>query len=267
MASAHSNSPSHTQLQAPQSLLNKVALITGAGQGVGQGIALALAEQGARIAVAGRTPAKLQHTCDLIRERGGEALALTCNVLEAAHLEPLVQQVLDGFGRLDILVNNAQEMCLGNLLELSDEQLERGWQSGPMATLRLMKLCYPHLKNGGCIVNLASTAAKRWDSSGYGGYAAVKEAIRALTHSAACEWAKDGIRSNVILPLAASPGLQWWMDNNPAESQAFIRSLPMQRVGDCEQDIGRFVALLCSDQCAYINGQSIAIDGGQAYMG
>jgi NAD(P)-dependent dehydrogenase (short-subunit alcohol dehydrogenase family) len=249
------------------SLQNKVALITGGGQGVGQGIALALADAGARIAVAGRTREKLQRTCDLVRERGGEAIAVTCNVLHAGELEAAVNQVLDAFGQLNILVNNAQEMCLGSLLDLPEEQLERGWQSGPMATLRLMKLCYPHLKNGGCIVNLASTAAKRWDSSGYGGYAAVKEAIRALTHSAACEWAKDGIRSNVILPLAASPGLQWWMDNNPAESSAFIRSLPMQRVGDCEQDIGRFVATLCSDHCAYINGQSIAIDGGQAYMG
>ncbi|RLU04229.1 MAG: SDR family oxidoreductase [Ketobacter sp.] len=251
----------------PISLNNKVALITGGGQGVGQGIALALADAGARIAVAGRTPEKLHQTCDLIRERGGEAIAITCDVLEADDLENAVNQVLSEFGQLNILVNNAQEMCLGSLLDLPEEQLQRGWQSGPMATLRLMKLCYPHLKNGGCIVNLASTAAKRWDSSGYGGYAAVKEAIRALTHAAACEWAKDGIRSNVILPLAASPGLQWWMDNNPAESSAFIRSLPMQRVGDCEQDIGRFVATLCSDHCAYINGQSIAIDGGQAYMG
>ena len=249
------------------SLSDKVALITGAGQGVGQGIALALADAGARVAVAGRTLEKLQHTCDLIRERGGEAVPIACDVLNAAHLENTVHQVVSEFGQLNILVNNAQEMCLGSLLELPEEQLERGWQSGPMATLRLMKLCYPHLKSGGCIVNLASTAAKRWDSSGYGGYAAVKEAIRALTHTAACEWAKDGIRSNVILPLAASPGLQWWIDNNPAESSAFIRSLPMQRVGDCEQDIGRVVATLCSDHCTYINGQSIAIDGGQAYMG
>ena len=260
---------STADLQTPlhQSLHAKVALVTGAGQGVGQGIALALADAGAYIAVAGRTPEKLQHTCDLIHERGGQAMAITCDVLNAVDLERIVPEVINEFGQLNILVNNAQEMCLGTLLDLPEEQLERGWQSGPLATLRLMKLCYPHLKGGGCIVNLASTAAKRWDSSGYGGYAAVKEAIRALTHTAACEWAKDGILSNVILPLAASPGLQWWMDNNPAESSAFIRSLPMQRVGDCEQDIGRFVAMLCSDQCAYINGQSIAIDGGQAYMG
>lgn len=248
-------------------LKNKVALITGAGQGVGQGIALAMANAGVRVAVAGRTLDKLQHTCELIQERGGEAIAIQCDVNQAESLEQTVATTVNQFGTIDILVNNAQEMCLGSLLELTEAQLDAGWQSGPKATFRLMKLCYPHLKGGGCIVNLASTAAKRWDSSGYGAYAAVKDAIRALTRAAACEWAKDGIRSNVILPLASSPGLQWWIENNPDESRAFIRSLPMQRVGDCEQDIGRFVVSLCSEHSAYINGQSIAIDGGQAYMG
>jgi NAD(P)-dependent dehydrogenase (short-subunit alcohol dehydrogenase family) len=130
-----------------------------------------------------------------------------------------------------------------------------------------MKLCYPHLKGGGCIVNLASTAAKRWDASGYAAYAAVKEAIRALSRGAACEWADDGIRTNVILPHAKSPGLEWWIENNPEESAAFIATIPMRRVGECEEDIGRFVATLCSDDCAYVNGQSIAVDGGQAFMG
>ncbi len=130
-----------------------------------------------------------------------------------------------------------------------------------------MKLCQPYLKNGGCIVNLASTAAKRWDSSNYGAYAAVKDAIRALTRAAACEWAKDGIRTNCILPLARSPGLDWWIENNEKEASYFINSIPMKKVGDCESDIGNFVATLCSDACAYVNGQSIAVDGGQAFMG
>lgn len=249
------------------SLKGKVALITGAGQGVGQGIALAMAESGATIAVAGRTLDKLELTCDLIKERGGIATPIQCNVMSAESLQNAVSETVKQLGTIDILVNNAQEMCLGSLLDLSEEQLDAGWESGPKATFRLMRLCYPYLKGGGCIVNLASTAAKRWDSSGYGGYAAAKEAIRALTRAAACEWGKEGIRSNAILPLASSPGLQWWIENNPKESQAFIRSLPMQRVGDCEQDIGRFVAMLCSDHSAYINGQCIAIDGGQAFMG
>lgn len=249
------------------SLQNKVALITGAGQGVGQGIALAMAQHGAIIAATGRTLEKVEHTCELVKERGGKCLALHCNVKDAKSLDNTVDAVIAEFGRLDILVNNAQEMCLGSLLEMSDETFEAGWKSGPQATLRLMKLCQPYLKNGGCIVNLASTAAKRWDSSNYGAYAAVKDAIRALTRAAACEWAKDGIRTNCILPLARSPGLDWWIENNEKEASYFINSIPMKKVGDCESDIGNFVATLCSDACAYVNGQSIAVDGGQAFMG
>jgi NAD(P)-dependent dehydrogenase (short-subunit alcohol dehydrogenase family) len=244
-----------------------VALITGAGQGVGQGIALAMVDQGARIAVTGRTLSKLEQTCALIAQRGGEAVPIQCDVKQLASLERCVEQVIAAFGTVDILVNNAQEVPLGKLDEVTDEIFEAGFASGPQATLRLMKLCRPHLAGGGCIVNLASTAAKRWDASGFGAYAAVKEATRALTRAAACEWAAQGIRSNVILPHATSPGLKWWIENCPEEAQEFIASIPMQRVGDCEGDIGKFVAVLCSDDCAYVNGQSIAVDGGQAYMG
>jgi len=248
-------------------LKGKVALVTGAGQGVGQGIALALATEGAKVVAIGRTLAKCEKTAELIAERGSEALALECDIKELASLEAAVEATVEKFGTIDILVNNAQEVPLGTLHSVTDEAFEAGWLSGPVATLRLMKLCHPHLQGGGCIVNLASTAAKRWDASGYSAYAAVKEAIRALTRGAASEWAADGIRTNVVLPHAKSPGLEWWIENNPEESAAFIATIPMRRVGECEEDIGRFVATLCSDACAYVNGQSIAVDGGQAYMG
>ena len=130
----------------------------------------------------------------------------------------------------------------------------------------MMKLCYPHLKGDGVIVNLASSAGKRWDMSGYGAYAATKEAIRSLTRAAACEWGPDGIRTNVIMPHAKSPGLAWWIENKPEEAAEFIQSIPQRRVGDCEQDIGRFVALLCGEGSAYVNGQTIGLDGGQALI-
>lgn len=249
-------------------LLNgKIALVTGAGQGVGQGIALALAAEGASVAVTGRTREKLEATCRLIEERGGQALPVVCDVKSAESLDQCLQAVLAQFGTVDILVNNAQEVPLGTLHQVTDESFAAGWESGPLATFRLMKLCYPHLKGGGCIVNLASSAGKRWDMSGYGAYAATKEAIRSLTRAAACEWGPEGIRANAILPHATSPGLAWWIENNPEEAEEFIASIPQRRVGDCEQDIGRFVALLCSDGSAYVNGQSIALDGGQAFLG
>ena len=245
----------------------KVALVTGAGQGVGQGIALALAGAGAKVAVTGRTLAKLEGTCREIKQRGGTAIPLVCDVKSADSLEQCVAGVVSKFGGINILVNNAQEVPLGTLAQVSDESFLAGLESGPLAVFRAMKLCYPHLKGDGCIVNLASSSARRWDMTGYGAYAATKEAIRSLTRAAACEWGADGIRTNAILPLANSPGMAWWMEHKADEAAQFLDSIPLGRVGDCEQDIGRFVVLLCSDASSYINGQSIGVDGGQALVG
>ncbi len=244
----------------------KSAIVTGAGQGVGQGIALALAKHGARVAAMGRTLSKLEETCHLIEKRGGVALPLEGNVKQPDDLARCVDRTVETFGGIQILVNNAQEVPLGPLSSVTDESLEAGWQSGPLATFRMMKLCYPHLKGDGCIINLASTAARRWDAANYGAYSAVKEAIRALSRAAASEWGGEGIRTNVILPHAKSPGLVWWMEQNPEEAAAFVATIPMGRVGECERDIGEFVAFLCSKAAGYVSGQSIAIDGGQAYM-
>jgi meso-butanediol dehydrogenase/(S,S)-butanediol dehydrogenase/diacetyl reductase len=244
-----------------------VALVTGAGQGVGRGIALAMAAEGAAVAVAGRTASKLERTCAEIRERGGRAVPIQCDVKQAESLERCVRTVLDTFGRLNILVNNAQEVALGPLMTVSDEAFNAGWESGPLATFRLMKLCYPYLKGGGSIINLGSTSAMRWDFAYYGTYACVKEAIRSLSRAAACEWAKDGIRVNTILPCADSPALMDWMGTSIAgDRDAFLRSIPLGRVGSCELDIGRFAVLLCTDGAGYVTGQSIAVDGGQAYL-
>ncbi len=248
-------------------LEGKVALVTGGGQGVGQGIALALAAEGAHVAVAGRTLATLEQTCEQITQRGGRAVAVTCDVMDAGDIERCVSEVVDAFGGLNILVNNAQIVPLGRILEVTDEEFGKGLDSGPVATLRLMRACYPHLKGDGAVINLASSAAVRWDASGYGHYAATKEAIRALSRGAACEWGPDGIRVNVIAPHALSPGLRGWMEACPEEAAAFVRSIPLGRVGDCEDDIGRTVAFLVSDHARYLTGATIPLDGGQAYWG
>jgi meso-butanediol dehydrogenase/(S,S)-butanediol dehydrogenase/diacetyl reductase len=245
----------------------KVALVTGAGQGVGQGIAFALAAEGAAVAVTGRTASKVEATCKQIESRGGRAIAVACNVKSAKDLATTVDRVVRELGGLQILVNNAQEVPLGPLDGVSDEEFTAGWESGPLATFRLMKLCHPHLKGDGSIVNLGSSSAMRWDMSNYGCYAAVKEAIRSLTRAAACEWGAEGIRTNAILPLAKSPALGDWIATRPEESAAFLATVPMRYAGDCEDDIGRFVALLCSEGSRYVNGQFIALDGGQAHLG
>jgi NAD(P)-dependent dehydrogenase (short-subunit alcohol dehydrogenase family) len=247
-------------------LSGKTAIVTGAGQGVGQGIALALARHGAKVACMGRTRSKVEETCQLIRGRGGVALPVEGNVKDAGDLKRCVDEVVDAFGGIQILVNNAQEVPLGPLEGVTDEAFTAGWESGPLATFRMMKLCHPHLKGDGCIVNLASTASRRWDAANFGAYAAVKEAVRAVTRAAASEWGGEGIRANVILPHAKSPGLEAWIEANPEEAAAFVATIPMNRIGECEEDIGEFVAVLCSKSSAYVSGQSIAVDGAQAYM-
>ncbi|MBP8925396.1 MAG: SDR family oxidoreductase [Pseudomonadales bacterium] len=244
----------------------KVALITGAGQGVGRGIALALAAEGARLVVAGRTEGKLLQTVAEIERRGGTATAVVCDVMIAADIERCVRAAVDAFGGIDILVNNAQVVPLGHLLGISDEHYQEGMDSGPLATLRFMRACHAYLKGGGCIVNLGSSSAIRWDPSGYGAYAAAKEAIRALTRTAACEWGGDGIRVNCILPLAMSPSMDGWIASRPKEAQALFRTIPLGRVGDCEADIGRAVVFLCGPDASYITGHSLPLDGGQALM-
>ena len=247
-------------------LSRKVALITGAGQGVGQGIALALAAAGAKVAVTGRTLAKLEATCVLVAERGREALAIEGNVKDAASLADMVAQAVTRFGGLDILVNNAQEVPNGKLLDVTDEAFLAGFESGPLASFRLMKLAHPHMvaRGGGVVINLASSAGIRWDMSGYGAYGAVKQATRVLTRAAAAEWGRQGIRVLTIAPHAESPGLKWWVANNPEEAEAFFRTIPLGRIGQLEGDIGRAVAALCSSDMAYLTGATIPLDGGQA---
>lgn len=246
-------------------LAGKVALITGGGQGVGRGIALALARRGAKVALIGRTPAKLEAVA---AEIGNEAACFAADIKDAAAVTAAVHAVADRFGGIDILVNNAQEVPLGPLLAVEDNAFEAGFASGPLAPFRLMKACHPWLRErgGGTIINLASSAAVRWDMSNYGAYAAVKQATRALTRAAAAEWGPDNIRVLAIAPHANSPGLQGWIDNNPEEAEAFFRTIPLRRVGDCETDIGEAVAALCGPDFGYLTGATIPLDGGQAHF-
>jgi NAD(P)-dependent dehydrogenase (short-subunit alcohol dehydrogenase family) len=250
-------------------LQNKVAIVTGAGQGVGRGIALALAREGASIILVGRTRSKLDEVACEIAGFGGTARAAQADVKNPADIEAAVALTVEMFGGIDILINNAQEVALGRLLDVRDDAFVDGFTSGPLATLRFMKACHPHFvaRGGGAIVNLATAAAQRWDMAGYGCYAAVKQAIRSLTRAAASEWGRDNIRVNTIAPHALSPGMEMWIKSVPEEAAAFIATIPLGRVGDCEIDIGRAVVFLVGPDARYLTGATIPIDGGQANFG
>lgn len=250
-------------------LEGKVAIVTGAGQGVGRGIALALGREGASVAVLGRTASSLDATCDLLRPLGAGAEPITCDVFDTEAIPGVVAQIAARMGGIDILVNNAYSGRYGPLLSMSDEDFQRGFRSGPFAAFAFMRACHPHMKRrgGGSIVNLVTSAMVRWDPSTYGAYAAAKQALRSVTRTAAAEWGADGIRANSIAPHALSPGMRRWMDANPAEAEEFRRTIPLGYVGDCEQDIGRAVVMLAGPDARYLTGATIPLDGGQANFG
>lgn len=247
----------------------KVALVTGAGQGIGRGISLALAKEGAAIAVAGRTESKLLDTCALLSDLGAVAEPVVCDVSDRANVAAAVEKTVSVLGSVDILVNNANDCKPGPILSIDDDEYLKSFATGPLATLRLMQLCHPHMKarGGGVIINLVTSAAVRWDASNYGAYGSIKEGMRSLTRAAACEWGVDKIRVLSVAPHASTPALEGWMERNPEESAAFVAGIPLGRVGDPETDIGRAVVFLVGDDAGYLTGATIPLDGGQSRWG
>lgn len=248
----------------------RLAVVTGAGQGVGQGIAFALAAEGAAVAVLGRTESKLLETCAEIHRRGGCAYPVVGDAHEREDIVRMVDESARLLGGIDLLVNNANAYArgLGPLLSIADEDVVKSFIAGPVSTLRFMTACHRHMKARGCgdIINMVTSAMVRWDACNYGVYAAYKQGVRALTRAAACEWAKDGVRALNVAPHATSPGLKSWVDAHPEEAAEFVRTIPLGRIGDCEADIGRGVVALLSKDLAYLTGATIPLDGGQAYF-
>ncbi len=248
-------------------LAGRRAIVTGAGQGVGRGIALALAAEGAAVALLGRTKSKLTAVAAEIAEgAGARAVALACDVKDSAQIERAVEAVVAELGGLDILVNNAQETPLGTVLNVTDEALIAGFESGPLAAFRFMKACHPYLGGGGVIINLGSGTSVNPQPIGRGVYGAVKATTAALGRAAATEWGVDGIRVVTILPAATSPSADTFARDHPEAWTRSMESIPLRRLGRPVEEIGRTVVFLCSDDACYITGTTIAIDGGQAYL-
>lgn len=244
----------------------KIAIVTGAGQGIGRGIALELARAGARVLLAGKTQSSLEQVRAQMESEGLQVATVCADISDPAHISAIVQAAVDNFGGVDILVNNAQQAVLAPLLAIDDEGFQLTMTTGPLAVFRMMKAVHPHMvkRGGGSIINLVTSAAIAWDTSGAGAYACAKQGIRSLTRAAASEWGADGIRVNNIAPLGASPSMKAWLEAKPEGPDAYLATIPMRRVGDPETDIGRVVVFLCSEASGYITGATIPVDGGQA---
>jgi NAD(P)-dependent dehydrogenase (short-subunit alcohol dehydrogenase family) len=245
------------------SLEGKVAIITGAGQGVGRAIAQVFAQRGVKLVVTGRTPSKLESLRDELRDSTSIEI-VPGDVGSRDDVNRAVETAAETYGGIDILVNNAQSLAFNEpVLAVTDESLEVPFRSGLLGSLYFMQACHPHLKarGGGSIVNFGSATAVH-GMVGFCAYAITKEAVRGLTRIAAKEWGPDNIRVNTILPAALTDGTREWLDQDPVAKEAAIMAVPLRRVGDPALDIGRAVAALVGDDLSYLTGATVDLDGG-----
>lgn len=243
-------------------LAGKVAIVTGGGQGVGLGIAHALADAGANIVLTGRDAGKLLGAAEKIKAHGVEVLTVPGDARKRASANEAVAAAVKRFGKLDVLVNNAQSMTMGPIESISDEDIALTMESGFLGTVYHMQAAFPHLKEkGGSIINLGSAEGIR-SRINFGIYAANKEAIRSFSRVAAREWGKYGIRVNVMNPAALTPSAEAYVKNYPEVWAQERQGIAMGRLGDPTTEIGPVVAFLAGPDSVYVTGQTVNVDGG-----
>jgi NAD(P)-dependent dehydrogenase (short-subunit alcohol dehydrogenase family) len=241
----------------------KVVIVTGAGQGIGLGMARHLARNGAKLTVAEWKQHRVERAVGELEALGGEALGVVTDIRDRGSVEAAVAATVDRFGRVDGLINNAHTFTAkASLLDVDEADLDLN-QATVKGTWYAMRAVHPHMaaQGWGRIVNFAS-AAGITGMADYGAYNMSKEAIRALTRTAAREWGRDGIVVNAIAPGAASKRGQDAAARAEAEYREFLKDHPMGRQGDPEDDIGPVALFLCSDACRFLTGQTLMVDGG-----
>ena len=248
-------------------LVGQAAIVTGAGRGIGAAIASVLAGAGAAVLVAEIDPGTAERTSREIAGQGGRAQWIRCDVTREADVRAAVQTAAAEFGRLDILVNNAQAVRPMKPLEMhSDNDVSVIWDSGLWGTFRFMRAAFPLLRESrGKVVNLGSPAGVR-GYPGWAAYAAAKEGIRGLTKAAANDWGQFGIRVNVICPSAASPGYQAWAAANPENYQQVLARRALKRDGDAAADIAAAVLFLVGPGSGFVTGHTLMVEGGAAML-
>ena len=259
-------------------LSGKVAIITGGGKAtpledgsagsIGYGIAIAYAKEGANLVLTGRNVKKLEDAkAELESLYGIKVLAVQADINEHEDGEAVAASVVDAaikeFGRVDVLINNAQASASGvTLANHTTEQFNLAMYSGLYSAFYYMKACYPHLKETkGTVINFASGAGL-FGNYGQCSYAAAKEGIRGLSRVAATEWAKDGINTNVICPLAWTAQLENFQNAYPEAFKANVKMPPAGHFGDSELEIGRVCVQLANPDFKYLNGETLTLEGG-----
>jgi len=242
----------------------RVVIVTGAGQGIGRGMALHLGRNGASVVVAEWKEHRATRTVEELSALGVPALAAVCDISKKDDVDAMVESTVERFGRVDGLINNAQTFRpQAPVATVGEEDVDVFYDSGVKGTLWAMQAVYPHMQQAGWgrIVNFAS-AAGITGMPGYGAYNASKEAIRALTRTAAREWGRDGIVVNCICPGAASKRGQEAAARDTDAHREFMKDHPIGRQGDPEDDIAPVALFLCSDAARYLTGQTLMVDGG-----
>jgi NAD(P)-dependent dehydrogenase (short-subunit alcohol dehydrogenase family) len=246
----------------------RVVIVTGASRGIGKGIVLHLAREGARLVVTGRKPDRLEALSKELDALGADHLARPTNVADRDGAFDLVAETVERFGRVDALVANAQTFrSVTPLADVTEADMDLLLDTGPKGTLWGMQAVFPRMRDRqwGRIVTMGSHAGLL-GAVGYAPYASSKEAIRALTRAAAREWGQYGITVNCICPVSiahrAPPA------DDPARVAAYKATFadqPIPRDGDAQDDIAPVVSFLLSEASRYVTGQTIMVDGG-AFM-
>jgi 7-alpha-hydroxysteroid dehydrogenase len=238
----------------------KVAVVTGAGRGIGEGSALVLAEMGADVVCAARTPEQIEETAEQVRGFGGRALAVPCDVSDTAQIENVVEKALKEFGRIDIVVNNAGGTPPRPALDTSEEMFDAALHFNVTTAFLLSRLAIPHMLDGdgGSIVNISS-AAGRMPQANFVAYGTAKAALTFMTRQLAAEFAPR-VRVNAIAVGAVKTSAL--MPFLSEELEAKMAALtPMARLGEVA-DIALMALYLASPASSWVTGKVMEVDGG-----
>lgn len=245
-------------------LTGKVALVTGAAQGMGRAMALALAEAGAHVMLVDRNEAGAHETAIAIKKMGRSALAARCDVADPEQIRELFQRLDTAFGRIDFLGNVAGDGILGAPEDISLEDVERCWRNLVLGRFAMCKEAGRRMlaAGRGSIVNIGSLASLTALGRGHIAYSMAMGAVAQMTRELSTEWAGRGVRVNAILPAqVVNPGLEQRMASDPKLREKFLSGIPAGRLGQAD-DIKGLAVLLASDASSWITGALIPMDGG-----